>query len=640
MGELNVVAASDPQLVRRFMQSLLNDLRALDIMLEKGMIESGVQRIGAEQELCLVDRFFRPAPLILDVLTALNDPDFTTELAKFNIEFNLDPVDFTGNCFSALETQLKENLAKLEAVARQFDAGIILTGILPTVRTIDLDMENMTPMDRYMALFERLRQMRGGPFEYHIRGNDELLIKQDYPSFEFCNTSFQVHFQIEPDNFVNAYNFSKLVSAPVLAVAVNSPLVLGKRLWQESRIALFQQAIDTRNISYHLRESYGRVSFAKEWIHESVTEIFQDDISRFRVMLCADIEENSLQVLADGGIPKLDALRIFNGTVYRWNRACYGISEGKPHLRIENRLLPSGPTVADEVANAAFWIGLMNGFDKSYYELPKKFDFDCIVQNFFKAARYGLDTQFEWLNGKTILPQELVKKELLPIAKAGLKKAKVNKADIDRYLQIIEARVTSRQTGAQWMLDSFNNLKERNSAEEAVVALAAGIIKRQKEGSPVHEWDVVKVEEAGNWKNKYWHVGQIMSTDLFTVQGDDLLELAANMMFWKHVSQVLVEDQNGHLVGLVTAKMLLNHFINIQSEKRDAIAVSDVMIKNPVSVPPEMTTVDAIAIMNRQQIGCLPVVKDDKLIGIVTERDFLKTSAQLLQELFKSEKKE
>lgn len=634
MGELNVVAASDPALMRRFTHALLRDLKALDIMLSKGMIETGVQRIGAEQELCLVDKYWRPAPLIMEVLEALDDPYYTTELAKFNLEINLDPQDFSGNCLSLLEAQLKEKLQKLEAVARKFEADIVLTGILPTIRTIDIDMENMTPVTRYRALFDRLREMRGEPFEYHIRGNDELLIKQDYPSFEFCNTSFQVHFQADPRNFVNAYNFSKLVSAPILAAAVNSPMVLGKRLWQESRIALFQQAIDTRNISYHLRESHGRVAFAKQWVHQSITEIFQDDIARFRIMLCAEVMEDSLQVLADGGIPKLDALRIFNGTVYRWNRACYGISDGKPHLRIENRLFPAGPTVADEIANSAFWIGLMNGFPSEYEKLPGKIDFDTIIHNFFKASRYGLDTQFQWLDGKTILPRDLILKELLPIAKHGLKKAKVAKKDSGRFLGIIEERVRSLQTGANWMVNTFNKLKENNSSEEALVALTAGIVKRQKEGKPVHTWDTVKMEEAGDWKNKYWHVGQIMSTDLFTVQENDLPVLAANMMAWKHVGQILVEDSQGKLIGLVTSGMLLNYLINNGKPENPDRPVSDIMLRDLVCVHPETPTVEAIAILTKEKIGCLPVVKDGKLIGIVTERDFLNASAQLIQEIF------
>lgn len=632
MGEHKVQAASRPSSVKKFVHALLRDLKALEIMLEKGMIEDDVQRIGAEQELCLIDRYWRPAPIITDILPAIDDPHFTTELARFNLEINLDPLIFSGDCFSKLEQALNGHLSKLSSVAQKFDADYVLTGILPTIRGMDLELDNITPNPRYAALFEALEKMRGGPFEYHIRGNDELIYKQVHPTMEFVNTSFQVHYQTRPDVFIDTYNFSKLMTAPVLAAAVNSPLLLGKRLWKETRISIFQQAIDTRNISSHLREKKPRVSFSQSWIKDSVTEIFQDDISRFRVLLCADTMEDSLKVLADGGVPKLQALQIFNGTVYRWGRACYGISDGKPHLRIENRVIPAGPTVADQLANAAFWLGLMNAMPEKYKNLPEKMNFDDVMYNFITAARSGLSSQFRWLNNESISARSLIMDELLPISHEGLKKAKVDDNDRKRFLNIIEERVCSKKTGAKWILNSYAALRKEGSQDEALVALTAGMVHRQKTGAPVHTWSIPSLADAGSWMNKYWHVEQIMSSDLFTVEKDDLVDLVIHIMKWKNIHHVPVEDSKGRIIGLITSGMLIHHFASNFDAPPQLTSVKDIMIKSPICITPEAHTMEAIQIMKEKKIGCLPVVKDDKLVGILTEHDFLKITHWFFQE--------
>ncbi|MEZ4761790.1 MAG: hypothetical protein R3C26_00870 [Calditrichia bacterium] len=228
MGKLNVKEAVQSLELQAFMRSLLEDLRTLDEMIKSGAIESDITRIGAEQELCMIDEFWRPAPVIESVLPRIRDPHFTTELAKFNLEFNLDPMEFNGDCLSKLETEIHAALAKACKAVRMMRGDVILCGILPTIRNMDLELDNMTPMPRYKALFNSLRRMRGGPFEYHILGKDELIFKQDYPSFEFCNTSFQIHYQVSPAQFIDTYNFSKLITAPVLAVATNSPLLSWK----------------------------------------------------------------------------------------------------------------------------------------------------------------------------------------------------------------------------------------------------------------------------------------------------------------------------------------------------------------------------------------------------------------------------
>ena len=634
MGEFNVVGSGNPREVRAFTSALLRDLKALEKMLAGDMLEADIRRIGAEQELCLIDRYWRPAPILMELLERLNDRHYTTELAKFNLEINLDPLEFAGDCLIRLERQLNTYLTRLRKIDQSLSCDIILTGILPTIRGMDLEKGNMAPVSRYKELFNSLRRLRGGLFEYRISGDDELICKQNFPTLEFCNTSYQIHLQVSPADFADAYNFSKLVTAPLLAAATNSPLLFGRRLWRETRIALFQQAVDTRNISHHFRENTSRVSFQRQWVQESILEVFRDDIARFRVLLCARNSEDALEVLKKGGVPKLQALRVFNGTVYRWNRACYGIIAGKPHLRIENRVLPSGPTVVDQVANSAFWLGMLSGITDTYRHLPEKIDFAHAASNFIKAARIGLEAKFRWLKGKDYSAEDLILQELLPLSREGLRRSGITPVDADRYLGIVEQRVRSRRTGSQWILTNYNKLlaEENCSTEEALVAVTAGIVSRQQKGRPVHEWDWVTLEESGYWIHKYWRVEHIMSTDLFTVQKDDLVDLAACIMDWKHIRHVPVEDENGCLVGLITSGILLKHYADTCTEVKKMLAVSDIMIHDPIFVPPETLTLDAVKIMKKHRVGCLPVVKGNRLAGIVTEHDLMNISARLLEE--------
>lgn len=630
MGTFDVRAATDPAEIRRFMGHVLRDLEALEIMLAGGLIERDVQRVGVEQELCMVDRYWRPAPLVDEVLAALDDPHATTELARFNIEFNLPPVPFGGDCLSRMEAQLSEKLARLREIMRGYEGEVLLTGILPTIRSMDLHLDNLCSRDRYKLLFKSLRKLRGGPFDYHIRGIDELISRQEYPTFEFANNAFQVHLQTHPGNFVNRYNFAKLITAPVLAAAVNSPMLVGKRLWQETRIAVFQQAIDTRGGSWEIRENRPRVSFPRQWISHSILEIFRDDVARFRPLLVADGGEDALQVLADGGIPHLRALTVFSGTVYRWNRACYGTVAGKPHLRIENRYLPSGPSVVDEVANAAFWLGLMNGITAAYEDLPSKISFDCVLDNFVRAARMGLDATFTWLDGRPVSAPELILTELLPLARSGLERAGIDTPDIDRFLTILRKRVESQRTGASWLLRNFAGLQPSGNANEALVALTAAMAARQHDGIPVHEWPPAELREAGDWINTFGQVGQFMTTELFTVQEEDLVDLVVNIMHWKNIHHVPVETLNGRLVGLISAGAMINR---PRPPDGSTACAREVMEPAPVTVAPDTPTLEAIELMNRHHVDCLPVVQDGKLVGIVTENDFVHVARRLLKEL-------
>ena len=633
MGEQQVQPDISGEQLRLFMKSLLNDLRAFETMLEEGMIESDVRRIGAEQEFFLVDDGWRPASLALEVLDEIDDSHFTTELGKFNLEVNLDPLDFGGDCLSRLESQLNEMLTKAREAAQRCGGEIVLTGILPTLRKSDLGLDNMTPIPRYFALNRALSRLRGGAYEFRIKGVDEVLIKHDSVMLEACNTSFQIHFQVGADEFSNLYNVAQTVTAPVIAVATNSPLLFGRRLWRETRIALFQQAVDTRSSSHHLRDRSPRVSFGRSWVKSSAAELFKEDIARFKIILGTELDEDPFAKLEKGEAPELKALCLHNGTVYRWNRACYGITDGKPHLRIENRVLPSGPTPLDEIANAAFWFGLISALSHEYEDITQVMEFEDAAANFMAASRQGLSAELTWLEGKTSPAGELILESLLPLARKGLARRNIVAADIDRFLGVIEERVESKMTGSQWVLTSLAGMKDHGTPGERLSALTAATVNRQKEGKPIATWELATLEEAGGWKQHYLKVEQFMTTDLFTVHEDEPIDLVASLMDWERIRHVPVEDHDSRLVGLISYRALI-HLLAQGRPETDGppVPVGDIMKKDPFTVSPETSSLEALELMRGRRIGCLPVVKDGRLVGIVTERDFMDIAGELLEE--------
>ena len=632
MGEHHVEQNVDERKAQEFMQALLEDLRALAFMLNDGRVERRKARIGAEQEMFLIDRDLRPAPISVDVLQRANEPRLTTEIARFNLEANLTPLDLTGNCFRRMETELQELLAITRASAHTLDADVLLSGILPTLQKSDLTLDNLTPSARYRELDRGVIRLRGGPLSIHIKGLDELNLTHDNIMMESCNTSFQIHFQSSPEEFVNHYNVAQAITAPVLAVAVNSPLLFGHRLWQETRVALFQHSTDERSRPQLARSQPTRVSFGDQWLRNSVIELFHDQISRFRPIMITQPDENPFQVLARGQTPMLSALRMHNGTVWRWNRACYGVSDGVPHLRIENRALPSGPTPVDEIANAAFFTGLMLALPQEYGDIAARMAFDDAKLNFFRAARHGLDAQFQWLGAESRSASSLILYELLPLARAGLRSAEVDDEDIEKYLGIIEERTRSAQTGARWIIKSLGTMPDNMSKDVRQRKLTSTMLDLQKQGSPVHEWPLIEATATDDWAQSYRTVGQFMSTDLFTVRPDDLIDLAASVMDWRHVRHVPVEDEAGRLLGLVTHRGLLRMMNNGICTRTTPVTVREIMIANPVSISPTTSSLEAIEVMRQNRIGCLPVVEADQLVGIVTSYDFLEASAALFKQ--------
>lgn len=623
-----VAQINDGQARREFMHAILADLRALERMIAEDLFEKDIRRIGAEQEMFLIDAAWGPAPGSLKMLERLQDSHFTTELGLFQLEANCDPQTFAGDGLSRMEKQLDELMEKAWKTAEELGLDAVLMGILPTMRKSDLGLDNMVPSPRYQTLSRVIAELRGGKFDFSIKGLDELIIQHDSVMLEACNSSFQVHLQVEPKEYARYYNLAQLLAAPVMAISANSPLFLGKRLWAETRIALFRQAVDDRSQRTHLREKEARVSFGTRWVKSSVTEIFREDIARFRTLVGTDFDEDPMAMLDRGEMPQLKALRLHNGTIYRWNRACYGISGGKPHLRIENRVMPAGPSVIDEVANAAFWFGLMAELGARDFDVTRHIEFDQSGANFYAAAREGLGAHFTWLDGKEVSAGPLVLEELLPIAQAGLRRQNVDEADIKRYLGVVDARVCSARTGARWLLSSWNALKDKGTPGEKANALVAATAQRQRTRRPVSEWERARLDEADASRHNFLRVDQYMTTDLFTVHADDPVQMVAILMDWERIRHVPVEDKDHRLVGLVSYRAVMRFLSSGRSTKDTP--VSQLMKTEVTTVGLETKTTEAIALMQRFRIGCLPVVQDDRLVGLITEQDFMGIASKLL----------
>ena len=622
---------------RKFMRAVLHDLRALERILEDGGFEAGVSRIGAEQELFLVDDGYHPAPGSLRILEAARDPHFTTELGLFNLELNADPQPFSGNGLRAMETQLTALLAKVRDAGAPLGLQPVLAGILPTIGKGDLGLHNMVPNPRYLALNNAMNEARGGAYDFSIKGIDELVVKHDSVMVEACNASFQVHLQLaEPGRFAHHYNLAQILLAPVLAAGVNSPVLFGRRLWAETRIALFEQACDIRTPGMHLRDSPGRVSFGSQWLKGSVVDLYKENVTRFRALVGAEVEEDPFDALRDGRAPELKALRLHNGTIYRWNRPCYGISEnGKPHLRIELRVLPSGPTVADEVANAALWLGLMSELGQTLDDIPARMDFDHARANLYAAARDGLGARFHWLDGEEVPAQTLLLTTLLPLARSGLARAGIDAADADHYLGIVARRVETLRTGARWMLQSMAGMKDRGSSGARLTALVAALIARQRTDRVVSDWERARLDENDSARTGVQKVSQFMTTDIFTVRPDDPVELVSELMAWERIRHVPVEDEKGRLVGMVSYRGVLKYLTGLAKYPPQpgsgSTPVSEIMKKELITVTPDTTTLAAIALMKQYRIGCLPVMQGEHIVAVLTEEDFVGLAGRVLE---------
>jgi gamma-glutamyl:cysteine ligase YbdK (ATP-grasp superfamily) len=475
-----------------FAAKLQRNLEALQSVLGRPGFGVGPLSMGAELEVNLVDPAGRPMPVNRAVLADTRDSRITLEVNRYNLEINARPVVMARRPFSAMHDELAVALASAQRAAQRHGARVVSIGILPTLTEQDLDSGMLTDSRRYRALSAGILRARGRPFRVQISGEDELSVLAHDVTFEGANTSFQVHLRVDPEHFAATYNAAQMATPLALAVAGNSPFFLGRRLWDETRIALFRQSVDDRADLADDDWRPARVSFGHGWVRRSAAELFSEAVALHEPLLPMLGTEDPQAVVAAGGMPQLEELRLHNGTVWRWNRAIYDASAGG-HLRIELRALPAGPTLRDMIANMAFLLGLTLGLAPQMEQLVTRLTFGQARRNFYAAARSGLDAELLWPISRPPSPcrrgvVEAVH-ESLPLARFGLVAlAGVSAEEADTWLEVIRTRVERRRTGALWQRSIWAKLRERLDPAQA----AAGMLERYMElgnsGAPVHEW--------------------------------------------------------------------------------------------------------------------------------------------------------
>ncbi len=476
----------------RFSKRLERCLDALGLLLRKPGFGVGGTTIGAELELFLVDRHGRSLPENQAVLDHAADQRVTLELDRFNLELNPSPSSLDGRPFSGLGQEMRGALGRVREAAAAHGGRVAIVGILPTLRTEDLHRSAITDSPRYRALNHGIQRLRQEPFRVEIAGSDGemVAIQRDDVVLEGANTSFQVHLRVAPERFARAYNAAQLATAPVLAVAGNSPFFLGHRLWEETRIALFEQAVDDRDEAGRGRLA-ARVAFGHGWVRDGALELFEESVRLHDPLLPVLADEDPLDRLAAGGLPELEELRLHQSTVWRWNRAIYDAGYGG-HLRIEMRALPAGPTIVDMLANAAFHVGLALAVAPSAAEWTTALPFARANANFYQAARHGLDAELDW---PAVLDEqacrvgaaELVRR-LVPRARRGLEGAGVAADEAERLLAVIDQRAESCQTGAVWQRRALAALEPRLGRAQALAAMLERYLELSHGDQPVHTW--------------------------------------------------------------------------------------------------------------------------------------------------------
>jgi gamma-glutamyl:cysteine ligase YbdK (ATP-grasp superfamily) len=444
---------------------------------------------GLEVELNLMDADGGPAMRNAQVLADLADPSFQTELGQFNLEINVAPRLIAGDGFAEYERQLCASLHHADERARKHDANLVVIGIMPTLTQADTVLDNLSANPRYRLLNDQIIAARGEDLVLDIRGVERLQATMDSIAPEAACTSVQFHLQVSPDAFANYWNASQAIAGVQVAIGANSPYLFGRQLWAETRIALFEQATDTRSDELKAQGVRPRVWFGERWI-TSIFDLFEENVRYFPPLLPICDEEDPVEVLNSGGVPNLAELRLHNGTVYRWNRPVYDIMNGRPHLRVENRVLPAGPTVVDLLANAAFYFGLVRELAEADRPVWTQLTFSAAEENFHTAARDGIEARMWWPRVGELAATELVLDRLLPRAAAGLDRFGVDPRIRDRLLGIIEQRCRTGRNGAVWQVEQVRLLERERGMDRlsAVREMLRRYSARLHGNEPVHTW--------------------------------------------------------------------------------------------------------------------------------------------------------
>jgi gamma-glutamyl:cysteine ligase YbdK (ATP-grasp superfamily) len=469
---------------------LQENLRALQMLFARPDFGRGDSSLGAELEMCIVDEQAQALPLNRQVLADSLDPHLQPELDRFNLEYNLSPVMSAGKPFATMRAELETALAELGRIAATHGGRIVPIGILPTLSEAQVQSNSMTDLDRYRALQAGIQRLRQLDFHIRIDGAEPLEVKCDSVTLEGANTSFQVHLRVNPDEFASYYNAAQLATPLALALSANSPFFLGHSLWDETRIALFKQSVDTRGSHSRQWRRAARVPFGHGWARHGALELFAESCHLYPIILPVCGTEDAVGIAEGGGMPELLELRLHQGTIWNWNRAVYDASAGG-HVRIEFRALPSGPAPIDMMANAAFLVGLTVGLSKSVDAMLSAFPFRYAEYNFYRAAQHSLQAELLWptLDGNSprAVNAATLCAELLETAERGLEIIGVDADERSQLIGIIRERLKSGVTPALWQRRLLARMPGA-PREEALVRVVEEYLQRVSSGRPVSEW--------------------------------------------------------------------------------------------------------------------------------------------------------
>lgn len=472
----------------RYREKVRRCLDVLALMLRQAHFDTAHPRTGLEIEFNLVDDDGRPALKNVEALAAIADPLFQTELGRFNLEINVAPRRLDERGLTGFEDELRSSLNAAEDRASAVGAHLVMIGILPTVQAGHLTPATISPNPRYRLLSDQILGARGEDIAITINGAETLAVTAESIMPEAACTSTQLHVQVSPEQFAAYWNASQAIAGVQLALGANSPYLLGKELWSETRIPLFEQATDTRSDELKAQGVRPRVWFGERWI-TSIFDLFEENVRYFPSLLPITEDEDPLAVLESGGTPMLHELRLHNGTIYRWNRPVYDVANGSPHLRVENRVLAAGPTVRDTLANAAFYFGLTRALAEDERPLWSQMSFSAAEENFHSAATDGIDARVYWPGLGEVSATELTLRRLLPLAYEGLAAWGVGDDEAGRLLGVIEGRCTWGRNGASWFRD---HVHQREAAgvgrEEALRLTVLDYRERMHTNEPVHTW--------------------------------------------------------------------------------------------------------------------------------------------------------
>jgi hypothetical protein len=476
---------------REYRRKVQLSLDVFETMLAQSSFECERPLTGMEIECNLVDEHYRPAMANRKVLAAIADPAFQTELGAYNIEFNVPPRPLPGESALELESDVRASLNAAETKANQHGAHIVMIGILPTLMPDHLTGDWMSESVRYRALNESIFVARGEDIVIDIAGPERLCLQTASIAPESACTSMQLHLQVSPAKFADNWNAAQVLAGPEVALGANSPYFLGHQLWAETRIELFAQATDTRPDELKAQGVRPRVWFGERWI-TSIFDLFEENVRYFPSLLPELSDEDPVAELAAGRAPRLPELRLHNGTIYRWNRPVYDVVDGRPHLRVENRVLPAGPSIVDMMANAAFYYGALRALSEEDRPLWTQMSFAAARENFFNAARHGMAARLYWPGMGTVATDELVLRQLLPLADEGLRRWEVSTAVRDRYLGVIEGRAKAGINGAAWQVQTVTALQEQDglSRPRALAEMLRRYADRMHSNEPLHTWEL------------------------------------------------------------------------------------------------------------------------------------------------------